>query len=87
MNQTFFFFFASKCFFVSAKKEVRAHSLIDFKATFYLYGNWSVDHSTSCEVICEVTPHQALPKLLHCEAGDSVISWELPAYGAKYWGQ
>lgn len=67
MNQTYLF--ASKCIFLSAKQAVRSHSLIDFKATFCMYGNWSFDHSLLCEVIHEVTPHRCYLHL-YCMFGD-----------------
>lgn len=72
MNQTFFFF-ASKCVFVSAKRAVRAHSLIDSKAAFCMYGNWSVEHSPLCEVIHQVTPCRCY--LSHCTGWLDTVSF------------
>lgn len=82
-NQTYWF--ASKCIFLSAKQAVRSHSLIDFKATFCMYGNWSFDHSLLCEVIHEVTPHRYYLSLYRA-VGDRVISQELPVCQASYRG-
>lgn len=58
---------------MSAKQAVRAHSLIYFKTSFCLDGNWSVDHLPLCEIVCELTPHRCYPR--HCTVWLETVSF------------